>query len=380
MKHFLACLMVLLGAGLAQAQSMPVNCNGLNETDCALLQKNLLAMENLQSYAFDIGGSLVLEDLPDFNGTLPFSMTMSGEVVADFAALALSAEEAAAIAGDDAANTDYMRSLAEEVDMNMSMALKLPQVLVELYNNELPQNVQLNMVLTDGKLYFDLSSLRDALGRQGRTLPRGWYGIDLIEFIQLSQDPPTPSRSRPDMPDSGLLGNALNDPTYSYRFATLERLDDDVSATGEAVATFRTTYDYTDLWDDADIQDVLREALAMQGDRLSNREMDDLGELVSLLFTNLTVESTMTIGLETYYTYDTHIALTADLGPVLARLAVLDRQPSLLADTVVTLDLQSMFSQFNGVAPIETPPRATLIPLDMFGQMGVPLQQAKPIP
>lgn len=377
MRRFIVCLFVLLmGTGLVQGQSSPVNCNGLDERDCAILQKNQLAMMALESFRFDMAGTALIEDLPDFDGDLPFSLTLQGAIIADFRALQQFSDTSDETEGSDAASVDVVARLAEEIDFDLSMVLKLPQLLVDNYDGELPQNLRLNMVLTGGDFFVDLTTLRDMLGEQGRTLPTGWYGVDLAELILLSQDPPTPSRSRPD----GAAPDTANTPQgqpFLDSYDTLERLEDGVSATGERLAIFRTTSDYSEIWDDPVVRELVFQAIEDSGERLSNREMDALDRAMRSFVEGIQFESTETIGLESYYTYATDVSLSFDLSPLVASMGNNLVAPS---ETVMTLDFQSTYSQFNSVAPIERPPRAILIPLDMFEQMGPPLQQAKPIP
>jgi len=376
MKHMtiLAVIVLMFGVvGFTQAQdALPVFCGDLADADCEILQQNQQAMQTLESFAFALTADFSISNIPDMPEAVSFGITGDGAVTGDMASLHRSPEDMMALATDPEAYANYMTSVIEAFDLDLSLVLNMPQALVEETGGEMPSTLPLNVVLADGVGYIDLSTLRDAVGEAGESFPEGWYGIDLSELVtqMMAMSDAMGSMDAMSAMDPSMFSQ-FTDPAFVGRFMTIERLEDTTAADGAAVASFHMSIDYAALMSDPAVQELIAESMTAQGATLSEEEMAQMQTMMSEMFQNITLEIFTTVGLDDFYTRSTQVTMNFDMQSMMAMAAEMGDNadmegpaPVLMFNAVVTN------SSFNEVAEIVAPENATIIPLESLGMMG----------
>ena len=372
MKRMISILVIILMFGMVgftQAQdSFPVFCGDLADADCEILQQNQDAMKALNAFAFALSADFTISNVPDMPEAVSFGITGDGAVTGDLASLQRSPEEMAGLMNDPEAYADYMATVLDAFDMELSMVLNLPQALVEETGGEMPSTLPLNIVLADGTGYLDFSTLRDAVGEAGESFPEGWYGIDLAGLMTQMMAMSESMGAMTPM-DPGMMSQ-FSDPEFAANFMSIERLDDTTAADGTAVASFHTVIDYAALMSDPAIQELMAESMAAQGTALSEAEMAEMQAMMSTMFQNVTLDIFHTIGLEDFYTRTTQVTMNFDMQAIMSMAAEMGDDssmegpaPVLMFNAVVTT------SSFNDVDAIAAPDNATVIPLESLGMM-----------
>lgn len=378
-RLFLLTFAVLLFGvtGMVGAQADGL-CGDLPEADCAILQKNLLATPTLDSYYVDMFMDLTIDGLPDLPpGAQTFSFLANGAVSGNAGIPTETPEEQIARSSDPQANADYMAALFDQLEMELQMRLVMPPAMVRLLALDIEPEIPLNIALVDGIFYMDMTSLRDALGRDGRSLPSGWYGVDMGELMALSaamNETPGSSVTADDL-DPALL-ERINEAASDLDVVEVERIEDTVDTTGATVANFYSTYDFGPLMALDGIDELIDEALALQGTPMTRREREQVMLAISALLDNMTLEVITSVGLDNYYTRRTRFIMHVDLQPMMQAVDPRSRSQS-QTPMSFTLDMTMSQSGFNEVDAILPPRNATIIPLDAFGLPGTGREQAK---
>jgi hypothetical protein len=375
MKRMMLLTVFLLMVGMVgftQAQMSPVVCGDLAEADCEILQQNHQAMLGLESSAFSLNADFTLANIPDMPNNVTFSMSGSGAVSGDTSALVMSPDMTMTMMSDPEAYADFMTTLFEAVDVEMSIVLNLPPELVEETNGDVPARIPLDIVLVDGVGYMNFSTLRDAVGEAGESFPEGWYGIDISGLVgeALAMSDAMGSMSGMDMMDPEAFAQ-FSDPEFLSNFMRVERLDDTTAADGSAVASFHTEVDYQALMSDPAMQDLIMQSVQAQGEEISEADMAEISAMMSQMFQGLTLDIFTTIGLDDFYTRSTQVTMNFDMESIVMLMGpeMGDDMPEGPAP-VLMFNLNITQSDFNSVETITAPENATVIPLESLGMMG----------
>lgn len=369
----LTLFVLMLGmVGFTQAQNvMPVFCGDLADVDCEILTQNQQAMLEVDSYAFALTADFTMTNIPDMPEAVSFGITGDGAVVGDMASLVHPPEELATIFSDSQAYADYLASIFDTIDMNLSLVLTMPDALVEETNGEMPQILPLNVALVDGIGYLDFTTLRDAVGEAGASFPEGWYGLDLAELVTQMMARSGGMGAMPSLSPS-VFADFMT-PDFAGQFMRIERLEDTTSADGTAVASFHIVIDYAAMMTNPTMQELMVQSMAAQGATMSEEETAQMQAMMAQMFQGVTLDVFTSVGLEDFYTRSTQITMNFDMQSIMAVAAEMGDNtdmpgpaPVLMFNAVVTN------TSFNEVAEITAPENATVVPLESLGLGAMP--------
>ncbi len=356
--------------GFTQAQAdIPVPCGDLADADCEILRQNQQATLALDSYNFALSANFSISNIPDMPDDVSFSVTGAGAFAGDMTTLAHPPEDMAAMMSDPEAYVDYMATLLNAMDLELSLVVNLPEALVEESDGQMPASLPLNIVLADGVGYLDFDALRNAVGEAGESFPEGWYGIDIVGLVDQMMQMTGSMDSMSAMDPSTF--SQFADPEFINNFMSIERLDDTTAADGTAVASFHMVIDYAAMMSDPAMQELMAQSMQAQGTGLSDDEVAQMQTMMAQMFQDVTLEIFSTIGLDDFYTRSTQITMNFDMQSMMTMAAEMGDDdalegpaPVLLFNAVVTN------SDFNAIPEITAPENATVIPLDSLGMMG----------
>jgi hypothetical protein len=332
----LLALLPLSGA-LAQYQDGPY-CGTLSAEDCEILEANWEAVYT--AFAYDMDAQFVIEI--ENEGTFSFDLTSQG-------ALSQGAEEIDAVM-DDIWNTTLgeLRDLIREDEfLNRGLSLTeriLRAPLADLsfqstatMNGEEQPIPSFDLRVADGVIYITSPALTGALGLE----PDTWVNLDVVEGMYMTVE----ALNNPEMLEnlfggmtdgvpggdmgipgqgngSDMMGDEFNDlfarideianaeywdamstPEFMEQVFSVERLDNE-TVNGVEVAVFENSLDYAALVETEEFQmafaDIFELSTAMT---LSEEDRAALEPVILEQLATMEFTSTVSIGLEDFYTY-----------------------------------------------------------------------------
>src|SRR5690606_20382032 len=258
--------------------------------------------------------------------------------------------------------------------------------LVAQSDGQLPAAIPLELRLVDGVAYLNFDALRGALGQQGENLPAGWYGLDLQDLFERLMAMSDAMGIEPMDPE---IAAHFSDLDRISEFVSVERLDDTTAADGTEVASFHTVIDYaalmTAVYGDPAMRDLLEEAMAEQGQTLTDEEMDRMIGMMQQIFQGVTFEVFQTVGLEDRLPRSVQVTFNWNLQPMVDAMIEAGEGDLGLEGPAprFSLNLTQTYRDFDQIDEIIAPEDATIVPLDalmsgMTGMSGMSELQAAP--
>jgi hypothetical protein len=357
-------LMLVSSAAFAQDAVPPVLCGDLSEADCAILTQSQTAMMSLSSAAFELQVDLNLTNIPDVPGPLAFSLVGNGAYSADAAMMS-------AMAGGMAAMQDPVAMMGAVVDVlrgfdfDLSMTLTMPPEVVAEMGEDVPESITLQLRLANGLGYINFDTLAPLMGEDAAAMGMaGWMGLDIASLIEalIEQNPELFAEMDMTGFDPSMYSQFSN-LELVQQYVTIARIDDDSGDT----ATFETTVDFAQMLTSPEFQELMRQQMEMQGQTLSEEEMQQGLAMSAAMLSNSTFSSTTTINKSTGYVVNTTVTASFDFGAMLAELPAEAAAETQLPTIAFNMVLNS--SQFNEVPEITEPEGATVFPYEQLLMM-----------
>ncbi len=403
MKRFSTLILILVlslaFSTSAFAQEEQVCPPGLTEEDCDLLYASTEAMQDVSSGTSFVGVEMDAINLPQSPyRDLSFDFTLDTTYDYSDEAMALSQElqgmDAQALADLYANPTELANTLSTLLtgtSAEMTMMATFSEELAALFTADpamaFPQNVILNLVLYQGILYVDLSTLEPLMGEQAMPMT-GWVGVELAPLVtqSITQTTTTPAGTT-----GAFAGTTINlgagplfpqltaaDPAGTLtNFLNIERMED--AAVGvEDVAVFETTVN----WDafvespyfEQLVANMLYQQAATTGTVPTQAEIDQfvtLGRMFGpAVLEGIAISLTEQVGLETDYLLSTELVLDWDLSD-LANLSTMAGGAALDVeeDSQFYISIVTTNSGLNETVDIDAPANAFVVPAAMLNQM-----------
>ncbi len=328
------CLLVFAGA--ASAQTVPVVCGGLNDADCAILTR-----ANEQTLTLDAAS---------------FSMTMNMRVQDRFENINIDIyadgafDGATAVATPDpmammntTAQFDYLVEVLRAANANLNMTITLPDGALPSENK-----LDLNLVLVDGFGYVDFDGLQAAINDPSLS---GWGGIDLASLLEefISEFGPMLDMQ---MDTTGQIDPELletfTDPTFLEDVVTFTRTDD---GSGN-LAVFSADFDFVALYAAPAFRSLMLQQLEAQGSPVTEAEYDELIGMMTTLFEGVTFTFEQSIDLTSGFLTGIHMDMVFDgasFGEVGSS-----------AEFSIVVD----YADFNDAPAITAPANAAILPYE----------------
>ena len=325
---FVICLLALapLRPALAQAEDVfpPVICGELAEEDCALLENSAAVMQEVNSYAYTQEYHLALTDFPEVpGGDLEVTMTLAGQWAVDPAAreamLALTEMSRAATpeladklqAEVPATVLEFFGGLAFDMDMNLTVSDAIAASISEDSDVPFPTELHLPMRIVDGMLYINIVDLKP-LAPELDDVNADWLGFDLMGLMEQGMEDSAGELAAEPMDP---MTTALVGMFYQRIFAAMEayvdveRLDD-VEVDGVQAAVFDFRPDLLGFFTSDELNTFIADMSELAGpdvDAPSQEEVAEVmmavGFMAPMLFRDLELSVTSTIGVEDSYQY-----------------------------------------------------------------------------
>lgn len=344
----LAALLAL--AGLAQAQDETFTfCGDLSEANCEILKDSAVAMQALESTAFQLEANLNVNNIPDAPfEALNLRLTGDGSFAADvkpFLAL-----QPGAVMGDAIEFFPMMADLLRSVAADMTFTLELPEELIALAeagDQPLPETITLTLRMVGGVAYVNTDDLAE-VAPEG-TVPPGWLGIDLAELY---------GSVLPEMYDSSMVGfdigpmvSALMQPDNMTQFVRIERLAD-AEVEGQAMAVFETRIDYGAMMDIPAFRDMLQSVFEAE----EEVNIEEAMAAIRAMYEGMTLVITQSIGLDDMLVHHTQAVMEWDLS---AFAEVVEQE----AAPQFTFDLSVTQQPLDAAPEVVAPEDAFLLPI-----------------
>ncbi len=386
----LAALMPLLLAAPAFAQDpapMPgVICGDLSADDCALLEESAMAARDLTSYAMNMSMDFSMGGIPDLPvDPIAFSILFDGRFVLDETSQAViqRMEELQRVDGqiDMSALAEEMPALVVDLyrgmNFDMTMTYNLPAELADLISQDsevaMPQEMIFDVRLIDGMMYINLADLRTLIPEGDDSLTADWMGMDYIGLLemQLAQA----GMGQDSSFTSGAMGGLLAAQIMQdmQQFVSVERLDD-VDLSDQQGAVFAYTADVAGFLASDTFLELMRSVTAAMGDEApSATEVEQAAQAISftapMIFRDLNVETSSTIGLDDKLTHATTFDFSWDLAALVQLAAMGD--PELAASLgdagpLIAFNIILDMSDFNDEMIFEVPEDVQMIPLEQM--------------
>ena len=395
MRQKLSCLLfafllLLPTAPVAAQDAQPapiVLCGELAAEDCAILQASALAMQEVTASRFALTMTAEMAGIPEMQpDPLALSVEMAGALAMDDEALAAAQAMATLYRsepGTDAPTPEMLRQLMVDLyaglNYDLQMQLTLPPEVAAAMSQEaevdFPSVLDFSVRMVDGMVYFDISDFKP-MAPELEQVSADWLGFDMVGMMELSLA---------DVPEggTGALASSAAAGVFATQLVTLmqayvavERREN-VALDGQEGAVFVTTPDLGQLLGSDEFQAMVTQMVALSAPEAENMSPEELAQGLSMLglmapviFRDLTLQSTSTIGLDDSYLYASHLLLDWDLSSVMQMAAMSDDS---LRDAVdaglmpaIKFDFDATYSGYGEEIVIEAPKDVEIIPLDML--------------
>lgn len=374
-KAFLLLVLVLTVAtvgGFAGAQDVPPTfCGTLADADCTILTDSAAAMRELHSAAFSFQLDLGLANLPQSQPSdMQLRLTGDGAYAVDseaLSALMVSPSEMMQ-------NMDKLPQILEDalkaISADANLVLYLPQNMPNS-SQRLPEKVGLSVRMVDGIGYINMDKLAE-LDTSG-DLPKGWVGIDLVDFVK--QVMASQAGGLGAMSGMGSMNmdtmSLYSDPEFMKTFMTISRVDD-TTVDGQNAAVFNQSIDLDALYSSEEIQQMMRDQFENMGSTsgLTDRQLNAIMDMYTNMFDGFVINVSQTIGLDDHYVHQMSASLdwAFDMSSMMSSLGA-GSAGSKMEPINISFSFQGSLSQFNNAPEITAPEDAKIIPLNsLFGR------------
>lgn len=356
-------LLLVSGAAFAQDTMPPVFCGDLSEADCAILTQSQTAMMSLSSAAFDLQADFTLSNVPDMPGTVAFTLVGNGAYSADPAVIGAMTMDMEAMQ-DPVAMMSAVVDLLRGFDFDISLTLTMPPEIVAEMGSDAPESITLQLRFADGLGYINFDTLAPLMGEDGAAMGlTGWLGLDIASLIEalLEQNPELFESMEMSGFDPGMYSQFSN-PEFAEQFVTIARTDDGSGDT----ATFESTVDFSAMMTSPEFQELMLQQMEMQGQSLSEEELQQGMAMSSAMLSNSTFSTTTTIDINTGYVVTTTVNMMFDFSAMAEAMPEAEELSDLPA---FAFNFVLNASQFNDVAEITEPEGATVFPYQQLLSM-----------
>jgi hypothetical protein len=360
-KFALLVLLIFIGitsAALAQDVSA-VFCGDLSDSDCGLLKDSAAAMQGLNSAGFNFALDMSMNNpgaSPGQPNNLSFRLEGSGAYAFDQSALPQAIFSPQAMTENLDKLPELLDQTLKAISADANLTLFFPPELVALAGTRLPDKAGLSFRMVDGVAYVNLDKLAEL--DTGGTMPRGWLGIDLAEYLgqMFSQQ-------------MGGLGSSFNmSPFASFnnqelasQFMTIIRAAD-TTIDGQSAATFVIAFDMGAMMSSPEMQAVMRDSMRQSFgvSGMSDQQIDEMltqmMPMMANLYDGFQMNITQVIGLDDHYVHQgtATIDWPFDMGGLSGQ-----RGQSL----DLSVNFEFALNQFNTAPEVVAPADAMMIPL-----------------
>lgn len=382
----LALLLGTFGTAFAQDMMEPF-CGDLAEEDCALLQDSQAAMMEVTSYTASATYDAMVSGIPGLPADeINVNVAVDGAFAFDDAAL----EAAAAYAGKDQMAVmemlsedaqplaDLLNGMSFDLTLSAELTPELAEALTMQAGMTIPASASVGLIMLDGVLYADLSEFAD-LGA-----PEGWIGVPLGELTQAQIDAGVFEQAAAQMDPAnldpttaatlGLQSMLMGQGEAFQQYMSVMRGEDAEVGDGQAGAVFDTSVDVASLVAGPEFSEMimaLAEAGAFEGSGLSAADIEAnlpmVGMMAPMIFADLIIGNSVTIGTEDLYVYNTSTEFSWDLAGLIQMAAMSGALPAEIdASAPIALSLTTNVdnADFNVEQTIEAPADAMMIPVE----------------
>jgi hypothetical protein len=382
----LALLLGTFGTAFAQDMTEPF-CGDLSEEDCALLQDSQAAMQEVTSYTSAATYDAMISGIPGLPADeINVNVAVDGAFALDEAALAASAKFVGkdqqavmeALAEDAQPLADLLNGLSFDMTLNAELTPELADLLSAQAGLTIPASASVGLIMAGGVLYADLSEFAD-LGA-----PEGWIGVPVGELIQAQIDAGVFADAAAQMDPAnldpstaaalGLQSMLMGQGEAFQEYMSVVRGEDAEVGDGQTGAVFDTSVDVAGLVASPAFTDMitaLADAGAFEGSGLTAADIEANLPMVSMmapmLFADLVVGNSVTIGTEDMYVYNTSTEFSWDLAGLIQMAAMSGALPPEIdasAPMAISFTTNVDNADFNVEQTIEAPADAMMIPVE----------------
>jgi hypothetical protein len=382
----LALLLGTFGTAFAQDMTEPF-CGDLAEEDCTLLQDSQAAMMEVSSYTASASYDAMISGIPGLPADeINVNVMVDGAFAMDEAAMEASMlfvdKDQQAImemlAEDAQPLVDLLNGWSFDLTLNAEMAEELAEAISAQAGMTIPASASVGLILAGGVLYVDLSDFAD-LGA-----PAGWLGIPVGEFTQAGMDAGAFTDAAAQMDPANLdpttaatlgLQNMLMGQAEQFEaFMSVMRGEDVEVGDGQAGAVFETSVDVAGLVASPAFSEMLMalaEAGALEGSGLTAADIEAnlpmVGMMAPMIFADLVVGNSVTVGTEDMYVYNASTEFSWDLAGLIQMAAMSGALPAEIdasAPMAISFTTSVDNADFNVEQTIEAPADAQMIPVE----------------
>jgi hypothetical protein len=353
-------VLVVSGSAFAQDTAMPVLCGDLSEADCAILTQSQAAMMSLSSAAFEFQADFNLTNIPDMPGAVAFGLVGNGAYSADPELMSMMPMDPAAMQ-DPVAMMGAVVGLLRSFDFDLSLTLNMPPELIAEMGSDVPESITLQLRFADGLGYINFDTLAPLMGEDGAAMGlAGWLGLDIASLLEavLEQNPELFESMTVTGFDPSMYGQFSNLEMVE-QYVTVARVDDGSGDT----ATFEYTVDFATMMTSPEFQELMIQQMEMQGQALSEEEMQQGMAMSAAMLSNSTFYTTSTIDINTGYVVSTTVNMMFDFS---AMAEVMPEEEELSELPAFSFNFVLNSSQFNAVPEITEPEGATVFPYEQL--------------
>ncbi len=384
----LALLLGTVGTAFAQDDMTTPFCGDLAEADCTLLQDSQKAMMDVSSYNASATYDATLAGIPGLPADgVNVNVAVDGAFAMDDAAMAaaqmyVGKDQQAVmdlLAKDAQPLADLIKGWSVDATLNVDMTPELADAFSAQAGLTIPATASVGLILVDGVLYADLSDFADF------GAPQGWIGVPVGELLQAQVDAGVfadaamqmdPANMDPTTAASlGMANMITGDAKQFEQFMSVMR-GEDVDVDGATAAVFDTKIDMAALVaspEFAALVKTLADSGALEGTGLTAADIEQnlpmLGMMAPMIFADLNVGNSVTVGTEDMYVYNTSTEFSWDLSGLIQMAAMSGALPAGMdASAPVSVSVMTSVdhSDFNGEQMVEAPADAMMIPADSF--------------
>jgi hypothetical protein len=348
----MALLLIASGVITAQESDVPVFCGDLAAEDCDILTQAQQAALTLESASFDLNADFTISNIPDAPfDSLAFNLTGSGAYASDPSVMADLME----MQGDPSAMLENMEQLAPLFEQffaslsgQLNLTLTLPSEITDMMSSgdmQIPEQLSMEFRMVDGIGYINLDQIAEAMPQMG--VPGGWYGIEVARLIGMSFE-----QSLSQLDDAAMEGfdasafSQFTNPEFIGQYATIERLEDE-----DGAAVFRTTFDYAGFVSSPEFRELMLSQMEATGEEFDEEELDEAMSMMETMFSDITLESTTYIDLETGFTRRMEASFSFDMTEMMAAMGEESAAGAPAFDFSFSID----YSDFNDAPAVEAP-------------------------
>ncbi len=384
--HSLILVLALLVAFTVPAFAQEADCGDLSGEDCDILYGSAEAMKAVTSGTSSISveaSAVNIPQTPYKDLSFDFSLDTSFAYDEDAAAVAMAMNSMAMYEDADSLISDISTLLAgtsAQLSMEVNFSDEVAMLLTQDPSMMFPSSVSLGLVMVDGVVYLDLSTLEPMLAESGMgTGMSGWIGIDILPLVEQS----LMQSASQGMLMAPAAGTTSGGPLYTQiaagdamgmvtPFLTLERGED-----MEEMSSFVTSVDWDAFVESAYFEQLIGFALmqnaASSGMMPSQAEIDQTVTL-GRMFGPALLEG-IALELVEYVDADGYLAMTEfGLDWNLSDLAAISAMAGGAAmeiadDSGISISITTENTDINGDIMIEAPADAFVLPAEMLNAM-----------